>query len=117
MSTKYRLLATGSACLRARLSKRRVSQSRHRKGAGTGIRICIVMFAAFLLTGCGRAPSFDVLGSFFPAWLVCLTLGVVLAAASLWLLSRLHIAIALPVVTYPSLAALFTFALWLELFR
>jgi YtcA-like protein len=117
MNTRNRLLATGSACLRAWPSKRRVLQSRDRKGAGTGISMCILTLAACVLTGCGRAPSFDVLGSFFPAWLVCLTLGVALAAAFLWLLSRLHIAIALPVLTYPSLAALFTFALWLELFR
>lgn len=78
---------------------------------------CGLMLVALLLTGCGRAPSFDVLGSFFPAWLVCLALGVVLTVAARWLLSRLHIVIALPVLTYPSLTALFTFALWFALFR
>ena len=64
-----------------------------------------------------RAPSFDVLGSFFPAWLVCLAVGLVLTAAARWLLSRLHVAIAAPVLSYPSLAALFSFALWLALFQ
>lgn len=64
-----------------------------------------------------RAPSFDLLGSFFPAWLICLALGLLLTAAARWLLSRAHIAIALPVLTYPSLTALFTFALWLIFFR
>jgi hypothetical protein len=78
---------------------------------------CTLMLATFFLTGCGRAPSFDVLGSFFPAWLVCLALSVVLTAAARWLLLRLHIVIALPVLTYPSLAALFSFALWLVFFR
>ena len=72
---------------------------------------------AFFMTGCGRAPSFDVLGSFFPAWLACLTLGVVLTACARWLLSRLQIVIALPVLTYPSLTALLTFAVWLVMFR
>jgi hypothetical protein len=76
-----------------------------------------LILAAFFLTGCGRAPSFDVLGSFFPAWLACLTLGLVVTAAARWLLSRLHIVIAFPVLTYPSLTALFTFALWLTWFR
>jgi NhaP-type Na+/H+ or K+/H+ antiporter len=71
----------------------------------------------FLLTSCGRAPSFDVLGSFFPAWLACLALGLLLTVAARWLLSRLHIVIALPILTYPSLTALFTFALWLAFFR
>jgi YtcA family len=71
----------------------------------------------FFLTGCGRAPSFDVLGSFFPAWLACLGLGLVLTAAARGLLLRLRIVIALPVLTYPGLTALFSFALWLALFR
>jgi len=75
------------------------------------------MLAAFSLAGCGRAPSFDVLGSFFPAWLLCLALSLVLTAAARWLLARLHIAIALPLLTYPSLAALFSFAFWFALFR
>ena len=76
-----------------------------------------LLVPALLLTGCGRAPSFDVLGSFFPAWLACVALGVVLTAAARWLMPRLHIVIALPVLTYPSLTALFAFTLWLSLFR
>jgi NhaP-type Na+/H+ or K+/H+ antiporter len=78
---------------------------------------CCLALAAFILTSCGRAPSFDILGSFFPAWLVCLALGLLLTVAARWLLLRLHIVIALPVLTYPSLTALFTFALWLAFFR
>ena len=78
---------------------------------------CQLTLAACVLTGCGRAPTFDILGSFFPAWLVCLALSVVFTAAARWLLLRLHIVIALPVLTYPSLTALFSFALWLALFR
>jgi len=78
---------------------------------------CESVLAGFLLTGCGRAPSFDVLGSFFPAWLACLALSLVLTAGARWLLARLHIVIAFPVLTYPSLAAFFSFALWLALFR
>jgi len=76
-----------------------------------------LLLGAIFLTGCGRAPSFDVLGSFFPAWLACLALGIVLTAATRWLIMRVHLVIALPVLTYPSLTALFSFALWLGLFR
>jgi len=78
---------------------------------------CELMLAALFLTGCGRAPSFDVLGSFFPAWLACLALGIVLTAATRWLIMRVHIVIALPVLTYPSLTTLFTCGLWLIFFR
>ena len=63
------------------------------------------------------APSFDILGSFFPAWLVCLALSVVLTVAARWVLLRLRLTIALPGLTFPSLTALFSFALWLSLFR
>jgi hypothetical protein len=78
------------------------------------ISLCL---ALLLLTACERAPSFDIVGSFFPAWLVCLTLAIVLTAVARWLLSRMRIVIAVPILTYPSLAALFTFALWLAFFR
>ena len=82
-------------------------------------RISIFPFIllVLLLEGCERAPSFDVLGSFFPAWLACLALGLLLTAVARWLLSRLGIMIAVPILTYPSLVALFTFALWLAFFR
>jgi hypothetical protein len=81
------------------------------------MRCLIVCFAALWMTGCGRAPSFDILGSFFPAWLVCLALGLLLTVAARWVLVRFQIVIALPILTYPSLALLFTLALWLLFFR
>ena len=70
-----------------------------------------------ILAGCSRAPSFDLLGSFFPAWLVCLVLGIAAAAPARWLISRLGIPIVFPVLVYPSLALVFTFTLWLTFFR
>jgi hypothetical protein len=70
-----------------------------------------------LLTSCVRAPSFDIVGSFFPAWLVCLIMAILLTVFARWLLLRFHIPIALPILTYPSLTAFSTFALWLAFFR
>ena len=81
------------------------------------VSTCGLALAPFILTNCGRAPSFDILGSFFPAWLACVALGLLLTVAARWLFLRLHIVIALPIVTYPSLTAPFTFALWLAFFR
>jgi len=72
--------------------------------------------AAFALL-LSRAPSFDILGSFFPAWLVCLAVGLLLTVAAYWLLLRVRVVLALPVLAYPSLTALLTFALWLAFFR
>jgi hypothetical protein len=73
-------------------------------------------FGLLMLAGCGRAPAFDVLGSFFPAWLVCFAVGILLAVISRALLQPL-VEIAFPALVYPSLTAIFTFALWLALFR
>jgi YtcA family len=66
-----------------------------------------------LLAGCSRAPSVDILGSFFPAWLVCFIVAIVLTALVRLALLRLHIKVALPILLYPSLTAVFTFLLWL----
>jgi hypothetical protein len=70
------------------------------------------------LTGCGRAPSFNILGSFFPAWLICMVAGVVLAAAVYRVLAyfKLDKEIAWTILVYPCLAAFFAFSLWLIFF-
>jgi len=77
----------------------------------------LLLLAVTLSACCSRAPSFDILGSFFPAWLLCLALGILLTVAVRWLLLRAGVALALPILTYPSLIALVTFAFWLAFFR
>ena len=74
------------------------------------------MPALLLITGCERAPSFNIVGSFFPAWLLCLVVAVLLTVVSRALLSR-YVEIVWPVLVYPSLTAIFAFALWLAMFR
>jgi len=88
-----------------RLSRRRVP---HTAAAG----------ALLLLCGCGRAPSFNILGSYFPAWLLCLIVGILLTAAVYWLLDRIQLAkeIIWTIVVYPCLTAFFAFILWLSFF-
>lgn len=76
-----------------------------------------LLLAPLLLTGCSRAPSLDLWGSFFPAWLICFIVGVVLTAITQLLLRRFRLTLALPVLTYASLVALYTFALWLMFLR
>ena len=65
-----------------------------------------LLLAVMLLTGCGRAPSFDILGSFFPAWLVCLASGLLFTVAARWMLLRVRVELAFPILAYPSLTAL-----------
>ena len=73
-------------------------------------------FVPLLLTGCERAPAFDILGSFFPAWLICFAVAILLVAICRALLQP-RVEIAFPVLVYPGLIAIFTFTLWLALFR
>ena len=72
-----------------------------------------VALAPLLLASCSRSPSFEILGSYFPAWLICLTVAILLTVLARWLLLRLQIPVVPPILIYPSLTALFTFALWL----
>ena len=70
------------------------------------------------LCGCGHAPSFDILGSYFPAWLVCILIGIAVSAVTgLWLSAgNRQKLIRWTIVTYPCLAASIAFTLWLLLF-
>jgi hypothetical protein len=79
----------------------------------------LLLLGVLPLAGCGEAPSFNILGSFFPAWLVCLSLGIVLTMGTRFLLSAVHLEQALspPIVMYPCVAGLFTFGLWLLFFQ
>jgi hypothetical protein len=79
-----------------------------------------VSFALALpLAGCGRAPSFNILGSFFPAWIVCGVLGILLAVAVRLFFVRIKLEdqlVAPLILVYPCLTAFFTFTLWLLFF-
>lgn len=82
-------------------------------------RRVLPLISMLLLAGCQQAPSFNILGSFFPAWLICFILGTLLAAGTRFLLLAVHLEDALspPIVMYPCLTALFTFGLWLLVFH
>jgi hypothetical protein len=74
--------------------------------------------SALLLAGCARAPSFSIVGSYFPAWLLCIIAGIAMAGIANWVLTRLKLGrmISWPVFVYPCLAAFFAFTLWLIFF-
>jgi YtcA family len=80
------------------------------------VRLLPLSLVAPLLSSCSRAPSVDVLGSFFPVWLVCFIVAIALTALVRLLMMRLRFKVALPMLAYPGLAAFFTFALWLVFF-
>ena len=76
----------------------------------------LVTHLAMVVTGCSQAPAIDVMGSQFPAWLVCIVLGAVLTGCTHWLFIRRKLHLIFPFLTYPCLAAAYTFAIWLIFF-
>lgn len=80
------------------------------------MRILGISLALFLLTGCD--PMISIQGSFWPAWIVCIFLGLLACAVQTWFFARLKLAPHLgpPVLIYPSLWALNTFILWLAFY-
>ena len=77
-------------------------------------------FAGTLLAaGCSRAPTFNILGSYFPAWIVCGVVGILLAVAVRLFFVRINLEnelLAPLILVYPCLTAFFTFTLWLLFF-
>lgn len=82
------------------------------------IRCLLALGALSLLAGCQRAPTFSILGSYFPAWLFCILAGILLAWGAHWLFARLEIDkyIQPSILVYPCLAAFCSFVLWLVIF-
>jgi YtcA family len=71
-----------------------------------------------LATGCNRAPTFNILGSFFPAWILCGLIGIVLTAVARIFIVRAKLEQELTplIVVYPCLMLFFTFMIWLLFF-
>jgi len=71
-----------------------------------------------VLAGCRPGPSVDLLGSFFPAWILCGVVGIVLTAITRVLFVRANFEKELSrlALVYPCLAAFFTFSMWLLFF-
>lgn len=68
--------------------------------------------------GCSRAPSLNILGSFFPAWILCGVIGILLAVGVRIFFVRIDFEKELSplILVYPCLAAFFTFSIWLLFF-
>ncbi|AQS83781.1 MAG: YtcA family lipoprotein [Acetobacter aceti] len=72
----------------------------------------------FLLCGCSSAPLQNVLGSFFPSWMICVVLGAVSSALLRALIGMfgVHEAVPVPMLTYLAFALFITFLIWLLVF-
>jgi len=70
------------------------------------------------VVGCGVSPSVNVLGSFFPAWLISIIVGVVLTVVAHRVLVAAGVGTDLgpAALVYPCLVGLLTLFTWLVVF-
>lgn len=70
---------------------------------------------AFSLSGCNHVPSQNILGSYFPSWMLCALGGIVLTALIRQILAKAGIDSFIParLLVYVGLAAALTLSLWL----
>src|SRR6266705_6716574 len=66
-----------------------------------------------------RSPPIDILGSYFPAWIVCIISGLTLTLIAHWIVQVCHLKPYLgpaPLI-YSSLMVIFTFATWILFYQ
>jgi len=81
----------------------------------TAARLWCVAPLLGLLGGCDGAPSRNILGSYFPSWMVCALVGIALALAAraIFKVSGLIEELPVPFVVMLAIACAGTFAMWL----
>ena len=75
----------------------------------------LASLGAVVILASGCDPIINIYGSFFPAWLVCVALGIVLASLLRWLfaVTRIEPHLGPLVLVYPALAFLLSCIIWL----
>ena len=66
-----------------------------------------------------RSPTIDILGSYFPAWMICIISGLTLTLIAHWIVQVCHLKPYLgpaPLI-YSSLTIIFTFATWILFYQ
>ena len=83
-------------------------------------RAVLLVITSCLVTGCsfGVAPSFELFGAFFPAWMLCAVAGVVAAVVIRQVLMVVGVGeyVVAPLLTYVGLALSATWLIWLSMF-
>jgi hypothetical protein len=88
------------------------------KIVATGGGLLLVVFLA-LHSFSQHSPTVDILGSYFPAWMVCIVIGLTLTFIAHWIVQMLKLKPYLgpaPLV-YSCLMIIFTFATWILFYQ
>lgn len=84
-----------------------------------GLALGLLAPGASTTLAAAHSPSIDVLGSYFPAWLLCIVAGVVLTivARLLFMAWKLDPHLRPKPIVYPCLTAVFAMTVWLIFFQ
>ena len=88
------------------------------KFAGIGLAV-VVLFLVAVRISSHHSPTVDVLGSYFPAWMVCILSGLALTLIAHWIVQvgNLKPYIGRAPLIYSSLMITFTFAIWILFYQ
>ena len=91
-----------------------IRRARHHRGPLSLRRVAIALPVA----GCNYAPTMDLFGSYFPAWMLCAAVGIVAAIIIRQILAVAGINdyVVVPLLTYAALAVSATLLAWLVWF-
>ena len=83
-----------------------------------GFLLLVLAFLAVQLSS-HQSPTVDVLGSYFPAWMVCILSGLALTLIAHWIVQvgKLKPYIGPAPLIYSSLMIIFTFATWILFYQ
>ncbi len=83
-----------------------------------GLALLIVLFLAVQLFS-HHSPTVDILGSYFPAWMICIISGLTLTLIAHWIVQvgRLKSYLGPAPLIYSSLMIIFTFATWILFYQ
>ena len=80
------------------------------------LRQFVALPIVLVLSACSPATSQDVLGSFFPSWLLCMGIGIAIAIGTrqLFIFTGVHDYVLIPLLTYFAIAADASLLAWLS---
>jgi hypothetical protein len=91
----------------------------------TVLRFALIGLAAFVLylvavrISSHRSPTVDILGSYFPAWMVCIVSGLTLTLVVHWIIQVCNLKpyVGPAALIYSCLMLIFTFATWILFYQ
>jgi len=86
--------------------------------AALGLGVVILWFVAVRISS-HHSPTVDILGSYFPAWMICILSGLTLTFIAHWLiqLGNLKPYVGPAPLIYSCLMIIFTFATWILFYQ